>query len=156
MVKHISDDQYRTRYYEDLQVGESFVSRWTSVTEEEVLRFAAEYDRQYFHADSEAALDSPFGGLIASGAHTFAVWNRVNLDVNGDIAWIAGVGFEHFKFPTALRPDVEFQARSELLTARESNSDPRRGIVTHLYSLWTKSDDCLFSAECIALVHRRS
>ncbi len=155
MPKRISDDEYRSRFFEDLVVGESFESEWTAVTEAEVLRFAADYDRQYFHADAEAAKHSPFGGVIASGAHTFAVWNRVNLDMNGDIAWIAGVGFERFRFPTALRPDVEFQAKSELLSMRPSKSDPTRGITTHLYSMWTRSDDCLFTAECIALVHRR-
>jgi len=156
VLKHISDDDYRTRFFEDLQIGEAFVSAWTQVTEGEVLRFADEFDRQYFHADSEAAKDSPFEGLIASGAHTFAVWNRVNLDVNGDIAWIAGVGFEHFRFPNALRPGVEFHSRSELIAARLSKSDPSRGVVTHAYSLWTRDDTCLFSAECIALVHCRA
>ena len=53
-------------------------------------------------ADAEAAKDSPFGGLIASGAHTFAVWNRINLDVNGDIAWIAGVGLPPAAFSSAV------------------------------------------------------
>ncbi|MFT5267853.1 MAG: acyl dehydratase [Acidimicrobiales bacterium] len=155
-AKHITDAEYRTRFYGDLILGETFESAWTSVTQDEILRFAADFDRQYFHADAEAAMESPFQGLIASGAHTFAVWNRVNLDMNGDIAWIAGVGFEHFRFPTALRPAVQFQARSELIHARESKSDPTRGIVTHLYSLWTRDGDCLFTAECIALVHRRN
>lgn len=153
-TKTITDAEYRTRFYDDLVVGEAFESPWTSVTEAEVLQFADQFDRQYFHADADAAKDSPFQGLIASGAHTFAVWNRVNLDMNGDIAWIAGVGFEHFKFPTALRPAVDFHARSELLRARQSKSDPTRGIVTHQYSLWTRDDQCLFTAECIALVHR--
>lgn len=154
-TKTITDAEYRTRFYDDLVIGEAFESPWTRVTEAEVLQFADQFDRQYFHVDADAAKDSPFQGLIASGAHTFAVWNRVNLDMNGDIAWIAGVGFEHFKFPTALRPSVDFQARSELLRVRESQSDPSRGIVTHQYSLWTRDDQCLFIAECIALVHRR-
>lgn len=153
--KVIRDDEYRTRYFEDLVIGERFVSAWMSVSTAEVLDFAAAFDRQYFHADADAAIDSPFGGLIASGAHTFAAWNRLNLDVNGDIAWIAGVGFEHFRFPNPLRPAVDFQARSELIAARPSGSDPSRGVVTHRYELWTREGLCLFSAECVALVVRR-
>lgn len=156
IAKIITDAEYRTRFYDDLVIGEAFESPWASVSETEVLEFAAQFDRQYFHADADAAKNSPFEGLIASGAHTFAVWNRVNLDMNGDIAWIAGVGFEHFRFPTALRPAVDFQARSELIRLRDSQSDPSRGIVTHLYSLWTRDDDCLFTAECIALAHRQN
>lgn len=153
--KRIDDDRYRSRYFDDLEVGERFVSHWVHVSAEEILEFSARYDRQFFHADAEAAKGSRFGGLIASGAHTFAVWNRVNLDMNGDIAWIAGIAFEHFRFPTALRPDVEFQARSELLAARPSSSDPTRGVVTHLHQLWTRDEQCLFSAENVALVERR-
>jgi acyl dehydratase len=154
-VKHIADDEYRSRLFDDLVVGEAFKSEWTSVTVDEILRFSGEFDRQYFHADVDAAKDSRFAGLIASGAHTFAVWNKVNLDVNGDIAWIAGVGFEHFRFPKPLRAGVEFQASSELLSARPSTSDPTRGVVTHLYELRTREEQCLFTAECIALVERR-
>ena len=82
------------------------------------------------------------------------VLDRINLDMNGDIAWIAGVAFEHFRFPTAMRPDVEFRARSELLRARVSASDPTRGVVTHLHQLWTRADECLFTAENVALVER--
>ena len=152
--KRISDDQYRTRFFDDLVVGERFVSHWHQLSAEEILAFSADFDRQFFHADADAAKESRFGGLIASGAHTFAVWNKVNLDMNGDVAWIAGVAFEHFRFPTALRPGVEFQARSELLSARVSGSDPTRGVVTHLHELWTRDEQCLFTAENIALVER--
>ncbi len=153
--KCITDAEYRTRFFDDLVVGERFESAWTSIPADEMLRFAQEFDRQYFHTDPDAARDSPFGGLIASGAHTFAAWNRINLDVNGDIAWIAGVGFEDFRFPTALRPDVEFRATSELVSARVSSSDPSRGITQHRYELVTRDGDVLFTALCTALVHRR-
>lgn len=154
--KKIADANYRSRFFDDLVVGERFCSDWTSVTVEEVLRFADEFDRQFFHLDVEAATESRFGELIASGAHTFAVWNRVNLEVNGDIAWIAGVGFEEFRFPSPLRPGVDFQARSELLSARISNSDPTRGVATHLYELWTREELCLFTARCVSLVEREA
>ena len=152
--KNITDDQYRTRFFDDLVVGERFVSDWHRLSTDEILAFSEKFDRQFFHSDVEAAKGSRFGGLIASGTHTFAVWNKVNLDMNGDIAWIAGVAFEHFRFPTAMRPEVDFQARSELLSARVSGSDPTRGVVTHLYELWTRDEQCLFTAENIALVER--
>lgn len=153
--KYVDDDGYRARAFDDLVVGEAFESSWHRVTQEEILRFADEFDRQYFHNDPEAAAGSPFGGLIASGAHTFAVWNRVNLDVNGDIAWIAGVGFDDFRFPNPMRADVEFKATSVLEAARPSASDPGRGVVTHRYELVTRTGDVVFSARCTALVHRR-
>ena len=153
--KYVDDDGYRTRFFDDLVVGEAFESGWHHVTQGEILRFADEFDRQYFHNDPGAAASSPFGGLIASGAHTFAVWNRVNLDVNGDIAWIAGVGFDEFRFPNPMRAEVDFKATSVLESARPSASDPGRGVVAHRYQLVTRSGDVIFTARCTALVHRR-
>jgi acyl dehydratase len=48
------------------------------------------FDPQPFHVDEEAAKDSLFGGLVASGAHTFAATVRLLLDTfsveNGMIA----------------------------------------------------------------------
>ena len=155
MAKKITDAEYRTRFFDDLVIGERFESHWSSVDADDIVRFATEFDPQVQHVDEEAAAGSRFGGLIASGAHTFAVWARLNIEVNGDIAWIAGVGFEHFRLPNPLRAGVEFQARSELLAARVSGSDPTRGVTTHLHELWTRDEDCLFTAESIALVERR-
>ena len=152
--KHTTDAEYRTRFFEDLEVGERFVSDWTHLTTDEIVRFSTEFDRQYFHLDEEQAKASPFGGLIASGAHTFAVWNRINLNINGDIAWIAGIGFDEFRFPNPMRPDVDFRATSELLSKRESASDPTRGITVHHYQLITRSGDVLFTCQNPALVVR--
>lgn len=153
--KRIEQSEYRTRYFEDLQIGETFESHPTSLSLAEMRRFSDEYDQQYFHTSPEQAKDSPFGGLIASGAHTFAVWNRVNLEINGDIAWIAGVGFDEFRFPNPLRPEVEFRAFSELLSARKSSSDPTRGVVVHHHQLIAADGTVVFTCKNPALVHRR-
>lgn len=48
-------------------------------TAESIIDFAREYDPQRFHVDAEAAKDSVFGGLCASGWHTAATWMKLNL-----------------------------------------------------------------------------
>tara|TARA_B100000029_G_scaffold399152_1_gene397797 strand:+ start:434 stop:892 length:459 start_codon:yes stop_codon:yes gene_type:complete len=143
------------RYFDDLTVGEEFVSRWYEATEKELIEFATKYDYQYFHIDSERAKLSPFGGIIASGTYTFAIWNKLNLEVNGDIAWIAGMGFDEFRFPKPLRPGVQFRSESKLIDKKVSKSSKDRGIVTHLYKLVTKDGDELFTSLCPALVHKK-
>lgn len=143
------------RSFEDLSVGEKFKSRWYSVSQKELINFALEYDNQYFHVDPARAKESPFGGIIASGAYTFAVWNKLNLEINGNIAWIAGMGFENFTFPNPLHPDVNFKAESHLIEKRKSESDPRRGIVKHEYKVSTESGLTIFACLCPALVHTR-
>ena len=49
-------------------------------TAAEIISFARKYDTQYFHLDGEAARNSMFGGLCASGWHTTAVWMRKQRD----------------------------------------------------------------------------
>ncbi len=142
-----------TRFFHDLIVGEEFVSRWYVANEDELIQFALEYDQQYFHTDVVLAKGSPFGGLIASGTYTFAIWNKLNLEVNGNIAWIAGMGFEDFRFPNPLRPGVKFRSKSRLIDKRLSRKDPSRGIVRHEYQVISESDEIFFVCVCPSLVH---
>lgn len=46
---------------------------------DEIKAFARKYDPQIFHIDAEAAKNSVFGGLCASGWHTAAMWMKYNL-----------------------------------------------------------------------------
>ena len=48
-------------------------------TEENIIAFARRYDPQPFHLDKDAALRSAYGGLIASGWHTAAVWMKLTM-----------------------------------------------------------------------------
>ena len=48
---------------------------------ESIKRFAAKFDPQPFHLDEEAAKNSLFGGLCASGWHSLSVWMRMNIEV---------------------------------------------------------------------------
>lgn len=43
---------------------------------EDIIRFATRFDPQVFHVDEEAARQSLFGGLCASGWHTCSGWMR--------------------------------------------------------------------------------
>jgi acyl dehydratase len=66
-----------TKYYEDLSVGDRFPFGEYDVTDEEIREFAGKYDPQPFHLDAEAAADSVFGELVASGWHTASISMRL-------------------------------------------------------------------------------
>ncbi len=55
----------------DIKQGDVFDFGSVVLTEKEIMDFAREYDPMPFHIDMEAALNSPFKGLIASGVHLF-------------------------------------------------------------------------------------
>ena len=69
-----------TRWYEDITIDEPFPLGSHNFTEAEIIRFGQLYDPQYFHVDPEAAKQSHFGGLVASGWHTVTVGHRHMVD----------------------------------------------------------------------------
>jgi acyl dehydratase len=140
------------RYYGDLRVGEVRESRAQEVTLEEILDFARRYDPQYFHADPQAAGASVFGGIIASGIHTLAIWRRLDHEISGDIAWICGIAWEDVRWPNPVRPGDALRARAECRAMRPSDSDPRRGVVEYRYTLLNQRDALAFTCRSINLV----
>jgi acyl dehydratase len=63
--------------FADFHAGQVIEAGPYVLTEAELVRFAKDYDPQWFHTDAEAAADSAFGGLIASGWHTCAIAMRL-------------------------------------------------------------------------------
>lgn len=53
-------------------------------TADAIMDFARQFDPQRFHIDAEAAKDSVFGGLCASGWHTASVWMKLNIAATAD------------------------------------------------------------------------
>ncbi len=143
------------RYFEDLLVGEVRESSTRIVSLEELLDFARRYDPQYFHADPQAAGASRFGGIIASGIHTAALWRMLDQEISGDIRWICGIAWEEVRWPHPVRPGDALRARAECLAKRPSRGDPARGVVEYRYSLRNQRDELVFTCRSVNLVERR-
>jgi acyl dehydratase len=120
----------KVHYLDDLTPGLRFQSGSKHVTEDEVLRFAREYDPQPFHTDPEAAKATFFQGLAASGWHTMAMTMRLMVDSGLPIAnGIIGAGGE-INWPMPTRPGDTLTVESEVLEVKPSRSRPDRGMVT--------------------------
>lgn len=118
------------RYLEDFTVGQVFNTDRLRIGKEQIFAFARQFDPQPFHVDEEAARQSPFQGLAASGWHTAALTMRLMVD--GELkpaGGILGVGFDELSWPRAVRPGDELRARSEILEVRPSKSKPDRGMI---------------------------
>ena len=145
-----------TRFFEDLEVGESKVSGVRTLSRDDITTFARQYDPQWFHADAEAARDSVWGEVVASGIQTMAVWRQLDHEIAHDIAWICGVGWDRVRWPRGLRAGVPVRARSTVLAKRPSGSDPARGVVVMRYELLDDRDgQPVWSAEGTNLIRRR-
>ena len=118
------------RYLEDFAVGQTFGSGRLVVEEARMKTFAAEFDPQPFHLDGEAARQSLFGGLAASGWHTAALTMRllVESDIK-PVGGIIGAGFDELRWPRPVRPGDELRVESEVLEVRPSKSRPEQGMI---------------------------
>jgi acyl dehydratase len=142
-------------YLEDLKIGDQAESNETRVDLEEMLEFARRYDPQYFHTDPEAAKQSVFGEVIASGLFTTVLWRRLDHEISGHIAWICGVAWKETRWPKAVRAGDRLRARWVCRDVRVSQSDPTRGVVEMDYSLVNQDGDTVFTCRSINLIERR-
>jgi acyl dehydratase len=119
------------RYVEDLHAGDTFVSPSRTVSADEIVAFAREFDPQPFHVDPEAAKATFFGGLVASGWHTAALTMRLMVESGMDLAGgIIGAGIEGLRWPSALKAGESIHVRITILAVRPSKSRPTVGIVS--------------------------
>jgi acyl dehydratase len=117
-------------YLEDLRVGQRFQSGMHRIDEEQIRAFAEQFDPQPFHLDAQAAKETLFGELVASGWHTAAVSMRLLVQGGLPIAGgIVGAGGE-IAWPRPVRRGALLHVESEILDLRPSRSRPDRGVVT--------------------------
>ena len=118
------------RYLEDIAVGTTFRSGSLRIDGDEIKRFAADFDPQPFHLDEEAARETIFGGLAASGWHTAAVTMKLLVGSEFTPAGgIIGAGFDELRWPRPVRPGDELHVEGEVLETRPSKSNPRQGLI---------------------------
>lgn len=115
-------------YLEDLHVGQTFVTDSLTVTTEQIKAFAREFDPQPFHLDEEAARDSLFGGLAASGWHTAALTMRLLVGALPLAGGVVGAGGET-TWPRPTRPGDTLTVHVEVLEVTPSRSRPDRGMI---------------------------
>jgi acyl dehydratase len=116
--------------FEDFAPGQVYELGSTTVTEEEIVDFARRFDPQPFHLDTEAAKESDFGGLIASGWHTGAMWMRLYVDsLLGGGSGQGSSGIEELRWLAPVRPGDTLSGRLTVLETTPSERHPHRGTI---------------------------
>ncbi len=117
-------------FFEDFRPGQVFDLGSRTLTEAEIVGFAQQWDPQPFHVDADAAAGSNFGGLIASGWQTAAVWMRLYVDaVLGRAASMGSPGVEELRWLAPVRPGDTLTGTVTVLEATPSERQPGRGSV---------------------------
>lgn len=118
------------RWFEDYVPGTVHEFGSMEVEEDEVLAFGRRFDPQPFHTDPEAAKETEYGGLIASGWHTAALMMRMYSDhYLSHVATLVSPGIDEMRWLLPVRPGDVLSLRVTVVDARRSASRPDRGIV---------------------------
>lgn len=144
------------RYFEDFKPGEVAELGSHTITRDEIIAFARQFDPQTFHLDEEAARQTIFGGLIASGWHTGSLVMRLFCDgVIKDTASLGSPGVDEMRWIQPVRPGDTLSLRMTVTECVPSRSKPDRGIVRSLLELRNQHGEVVVSIKGMNLVRRR-
>jgi acyl dehydratase len=144
-------------HFEDFHVGDTFELGPLSVTEEEIIAFANQFDPQYFHNDPQRAKGSIFGGLVASGWHIGSLYMRMFFDgVLSKTDSIGSPGIDQVRWLQPVRPNDTLHGRFTILDARASDSRPTMGILRSNCELVNQHNQLVMTFTGIHFVGRQS
>jgi|SRR5580704_2036002 acyl dehydratase len=150
-------------WFEDIVLGEKRELGAYTFTEEEIIAFGKKYDPQPFHVDPVAARESMFGGIIASGWHTAAVWMKLSIASrqreaeSGRGLSRAGVspGFENMRWLKPVRPGMTLHYSMTPIEKVDLKSRPELGLIKNLGEARDDAGDLVFSFTGKGLVVRK-
>ncbi|CAG0927881.1 MAG: Bifunctional protein PaaZ [Rhodocyclaceae bacterium] len=144
-------------YWEDFPIGSVTEYGGVTLSKEDIVRFAKEFDPQPFHIDEEAAKHSQFGGLIASGWHTCSLCMRMMCDAYLlESANLASPGVENIRWLKPVRPGDTLHVRSVVLEARPLESKPHIGLMRNRWEVINQHGEEVMQMEGYGMMHRRS
>lgn len=152
VFSHSIDD----RYFEDYVEGDVHSFGRIAVEADEIITFARRFDPQIFHTDPEAAKQTPFRGLIASGWHTAGLMMRLYVEhYLSHVASLGSPGLDELRWLRPVRPGDQLSLRVTVLGAARSKSKPDRGIVTSLVEAFNQVNEAVMSLKIVNMISVR-
>lgn len=144
-------------YFEDLEIGAKASFGRYEVTREEVIDFSSKYDPQPFHLSDEAAAQTHFGRLSASGWHTCAMVMRMLVDnmTERRQAGLGSPGLDELRWLKPVFPGDVLRVETELVSKKQSQSRPEMGSFQSLVSVFNQDGVKVCSMKSIGLIRVR-
>jgi acyl dehydratase len=144
-------------YLEDLTPGFTVTGGPITVTQEQAIDFARQFDPQAFHTDPVAAKDSFFEGLAVSGWHTAALSMRMLTKTRlAEIAnGLVGIEIRSLRWPRVTRPGDTLRLTVEILETKPARSRPGWGTAVARWTTRNQRDETVLEIENVIWVARR-
>lgn len=145
-----------TIYLDDFVPGQTYGLGSRSLGRDEIVAFAREYDPQAFHLDEEAGRRSVYGGLIASGWQTSAVFMRLLVDaLLSRTASMGSPGVQDLRFLRPVRPGDVLTGSLLIEEVMPSRSRPDRGSIRIRGALANQAGEDVLDMTATVIVGRR-
>lgn len=144
-------------FFDDFHVGFTATTAPSApLTEDAIIAFARDYDPQPFHTDPQAARDTIYGGLIASGVQTMGIALRQVIESG---VWaeasMGSPGLDEIRWPRPTRPGDVLTTTMTVLALDPSRTRPDRGRVRFRYETRNQRDEIVMTYEATQLLLRR-
>lgn len=145
------------KFFEDLEIGATSVFGVYEVTREEVMEFASKYDPQPFHLDDEAAAQTHFGRLSASGWHTCSMTMRMMVEnmKSEKSAGLGSPGIDQLRWKKPVYPGDTLRCETEVIEKRRSASRPEMGIFKSRIRTFNQNDEIVLEMVSNGLIRTR-
>ena len=143
-------------YFEDFFPGQEIDLGSRTVSEEEIVEFASRFDPQPFHVDRDAAAQSIYGGVIASGWHTCSMMMRLVVDgLMAKSSSMGSPGLDGVRWLAPVRAGDTLNVRYQTTQVKASNSKPDRGVVWSKWVAINQRGETVCTVEGMGMFMRR-
>lgn len=143
------------RFFEHYPHGAVFDLGSFSMTEQEIIDFARQFDPQDMHVDPAIAAGGPFGRVIASGWQTIGLMMRLFvmhfLPKNG----LASPGIDQVRWTRPVFPGDVLSVRVTIIEARVSKSRPDRGLTRNLIEVTNQNGETVLTMQPMNFIRCR-
>lgn len=144
--------------FEDFAVGQQFSGERYTISRDQAIGFAEEYDPQYFHTDERAAASGIWGRLVVSGWQTAAITMRLKTTTRlSEIAGgLIGLGIEAIRWPRPVLPGDTLSIVITIVEKRESRSRPSHGVMKYRVETFNQRDELVMEMTTAVLAPKRA
>lgn len=147
-------------YFEDVAVGDVIDFGSLTISREEIITFASEYDPQPFHLSDEAAATTHFGSLSASGWQSAALFMKMFIAEMQKMPGrqegsLGAIGIDELRWLRPVRPGDTLRGTSEVIETKASRSRPEMGVVRSRVTMFNQKDEAVMTMIPIVLFRTR-
>ncbi len=142
--------------FEDFTPGRTFHSDERTISADEIIEFASEFDPQPMHLDEEAGKASILGGLSASGWHTSSLGMALFYDsVLSKTAGEGAPGIDIAEWRRPLLAGDTIKMQTEVKNSRPLKSRPGVGLVAIEQKITNQRNELIARLECSVMIRMR-